>query len=231
VQDWNGHASTVTGSDRIGSGALAIADPRQGCDARDSQHRRFNNCFRVVAWERAAQAVTGGSGPSAGGQAVADPRTAARVGGDWSGSQHYGVVPWGSQSGAIVGAARHDNGAFSVADPRVPDAGDRLVAVIRSLDNTWHRPFTTLELAALQGLVTPDELVELEGESHSAWRERIGNAVPVQAAAAVASEMGRAILLARSGETFALGSTPISARELAIALSVQTPTAAEEAAS
>jgi hypothetical protein len=32
----------------------------------------------------------------------------------------------------------------------LPAAQDRLVAVIRSQDGTWHRPFTTFELAALQ---------------------------------------------------------------------------------
>ncbi len=34
--------------------------------------------------------------------------------------------------------------------------------MIRALDNTWHRPFTTLELAALQGLVDPEEHLELD---------------------------------------------------------------------
>ena len=32
----------------------------------------------------------------------------------------------------------------------MPSANDKLVARIRALDDTWHRPFTTLELAALQ---------------------------------------------------------------------------------
>jgi hypothetical protein len=59
-------------------------------------------------------------------------------------------------------------------------------------DGTWHRPLTTLELAVLQGLPafhgdgTP---LVLAGQSHSAWRKRIGNAVPPPAAQAVATAM------------------------------------------
>lgn len=66
-------------------------------------------------------------------------------------------------------------------------------------DGTWHRPFTTLELAALQGLVDPGEWLELEGTSDTAWRERIGNAVPPPAASAVASVIGSALLATWSG--------------------------------
>lgn len=68
--------------------------------------------------------------------------------------------------------------------------------MIRALDGTWHRPFTTLELAALQGMVDLEETLELHGTSDSAWRERIGNAVPPPAAQAIAGVMGRTLLLA-----------------------------------
>lgn len=94
--------------------------------------------------------------------------------------------------------------------------------MILSTDGTWHRPFTTLELAALQGFpVLPgdaDALV-LDGRSQSAWRERIGNAVPVDAAQAIGSEMARTILLARSGQRFVLSAAPIWV-EGAIAVSI-----------
>jgi hypothetical protein len=108
-----------------------------------------------------------------------------------------------------------------VADPRMPEIKEQLVAVIRSLDGTWHRPFTTLELAALQSLVDPEESLELDGLSDSSWRERIGNAVPPDAAAAIAGVMGTTLLLAWSGETFVLSNTPIWVRSVALALSVQ----------
>lgn len=125
------------------------------------------------------------------------------------------------QSGAVSGSAAHDNGRWSVADPRpMPAPADKLVCRIRALDGTWHRPFTTLELAALQSLVDPEEQLELDGLSDQAWRERIGNAVPPAAATAIAEEMGRTLMLAWSGETFALGSTPIWVRNVAVAMTV-----------
>jgi hypothetical protein len=139
---------------------------------------------------------------------------------------HYGVVPWEASSGAITASGQSDNGRWSVADPRpavgtsLPGASDRLVAVIRALDGTWHRPFTTLELAALQSLVDPEEVLELDGLSDQAWRERIGNAVPPAAAEAIASVMGRTLLLAWAGETFMLSNEPIWVRPMAIAASV-----------
>jgi len=72
------------------------------------------------------------------------------------------------------------------------DLVDELDAqVVPTRDGTWHRPLTTLELAALQGLpitVNGSPLI-LAGNSASAWRERIGNAVPVGAASAIARHM------------------------------------------
>ena len=92
------------------------------------------------------------------------------------------------------------------------------MAIIRVLDGTLHRPFTTLELAAFQGLLDPEETLELEGLSDSAWRERIGNAVPPPAAAAMAETMGKLLLLTWSGETIFLGNTPIWVQPIAAAL-------------
>lgn len=216
VIPWDREAQAVTGGFGPTSGGQAIADPR----VSDSRHYQR---YGVTPWAEPRGTVTGARSPGQGFNAIADPRIAAakRDGEPWAGARHYGVVPWSGPSQAVLGAARHDNGSFNVADPRLPESTDRLVAVIRALDGTWHRPFSTLELAALQGLVTPEEHLELDGEAHSHWRERIGNAVPSPAAAAVASVMGRALLLAWSGETFALGCTPIWARRLAVAAAVE----------
>jgi hypothetical protein len=134
---------------------------------------------------------------------------------------HYGVVGWGESSGAVSASACHDNGRWSVADHRLPAANDKTVAIIRALDGTWHRPFTTLELAALQSLIEPEEYLELDGLSDQAWRERIGNAVPPDAAQAIAEVMGTTLLLAESGETFQLSATPVWVRPVAMALSVE----------
>ena len=102
----------------------------------------------------------------------------------------------------------------------MPEANERLTCVIESLDGTWHRPFTTLELAALQSLIEPEELFELDGLSDQAWRERIGNAVPPAAAEAIAHVMGTTLLLAEAGETFMLNNMPIWVQPVAVALSV-----------
>lgn len=105
----------------------------------------------------------------------------------------------------------------------MPGASENLVAVIRALDGTWHRPFTTLELAALQSLIDPDDLFDLDGNSDSAKRERIGNAVPPLAAQAIADVMGQTLLMAWSQQTFCLSNLPIWVQPIAIALSVKTP--------
>ena len=219
VKAWSESAGTIGGGSTPGQGAYSVADPRHvGAP-------KHNNCFRVVAFNDASPSVTGGTGPSAGGLAVADPRVLhRRKGDDYLTAAHFGVVPWKEPSGTVAGAACHDNGAWSVADPRLPAGAQNLVAVIRALDDTWHRPFTTLELASLQSLVDPEEFVALDGLSDSAWRERIGNAVPPDAAQAIAGVMGTTLLLAKSGETFMLSNSPIWVRPIAVALSVQGPT-------
>jgi len=103
----------------------------------------------------------------------------------------------------------------------LPAAQDRLVACIRSMDGTWHRPFTTLELAAIQNLVDPEEQLVLDGRSDASWRERLGNAVPPAAAQVIADTMGKTLLLAWSGESFMLSAVPIWVRPIAVGLSVQ----------
>lgn len=208
---------TVIARSDTGQGAYAVADPRfhWSPDAHC-------NKFKIVPWDSSSGTVTGADRVGSGAPIVADPRLAnKRVAGDaFVNNGHYGVVPWDAASGAVTAAAGHDNGRWSVADPRLPAASKNLVCVIRSLDGTWHRPFTTLELAALQSLVDPEAMLELDGLSDQAWRERIGNAVPPAAACAIAEEMGRTLLLAWTGQNFALGSTPIWVRNIAIGLTL-----------
>lgn len=221
---WGDVSKTVAGASHVAGGALSIADPRRVGPTYGK--------YGVTGWGESSGTVISGSTTGQGAYAVADPRPGLdRSKGDhYLTGGHYGVVPWDTSAGAVSSSACHDNGRWSVADPRasgfstekerLPSAEERLVARIIAEDGTWHRPFTTLELASLQGLVDPEEQFELDGLSDSAWRERIGNAVPPPAAAAIASEMGRTLLLAWSGETFALGCTPIWVRPVAVALSV-----------
>lgn len=216
VARWDGVTHTVIGATRPGSGALGVADPRPG-------NVRHNNVCRVADWHAESPSVTGGAGPSSGGMAVADPRPKIRNALGYQTAGHYGVVPWSEPAGVVAGVAKHDTGRFSVADPRLPEPSERLQCVIVAEDGTWHRPFTTLELAALQGLVDPESPLHLDGASHSGWRERIGNAVPPPAAAAIASVMGRTLLQAWGEESYSLEMWPVWVRKLAVAASVETP--------
>lgn len=218
VVQWSEPSGTISGQQWPNQGRYAVADPRH------EGTPKHNNEFRIIPWEEAAGAVTSAHGT---GQCVQDPRPP-------SGPlfSKYKVTEWGGHAGTVIGG--DDQGAYAVADPRqaptidgrrtttglLPAANEKTVALIRSLDGTWHRPFTTLELAALQSLVEPEEYLELDGLSDQALRERIGNAVPPKAAKAVAEVMGRTLLLAESGETFMLSSTPIWVRSVALALTL-----------
>lgn len=212
IVPWNDPARAVTGAHGTGQ---CVADPR-----RDGP--TFGK-YAVTPWNDATGTIIAGSTTGQGAFAVADPRPGMRRerGDNYLTGGHYGVVGWDQPSGAVSAAAGHDNGRWSVADPRMPAANDKLVAIIRALDGTWHRPFTTLELAALQSLIEPEEYLELDGLSDQAWRERIGNAVPPDAAQAIAEVMGTTLLLAESGETFQLSATPVWVRPVAVALSVE----------
>lgn len=218
VRRWDEATGVVAGESLPSNGAFSVADPRP----------QWNGSWErlgVTPWNEPAGTVIGVRAPGQGCFSVADPRPLfARDGRDaYVTAGHYGVVPWDSPSGSVTGAASCDNGRWSVADPReLPAPKEQLVALIRSLDGTWHRPFTTLELAALQGLVDPDDPEFcLAGKSDAAWRERIGNAVPRQAARAMANVIGTTLLLAWSGETFVLSAMPVWVRPIAVALSVE----------
>lgn len=227
VTPFGGPAHAVVGNRK--SGASAVADPRTGYGENAHQ-----NLLAVTDWDRPSKTVTGARHVAGAALSVADPRPVGlntsrehyQTGG------HYGVLPWTATAGAVPAYAKYDRGRWAVADPRetaeeplfeLPKPGDRLVAVIRALDGTWHRPFTTLELAALQSLVDPEEVAAgftLDGQSDSAWRERIGNAVPPDAAEAIAGVMATTLLLAMTGETFVLSSQPIWVRAIATAIAV-----------
>ncbi|PKY11715.1 DNA cytosine methyltransferase [Acidithiobacillus marinus] len=222
VRDWSDTSGAVSGQSAPGGGRYAVADPR------NPSGKVFGK-YAVTPWNDPSGTVISGSTTGQGAFAVADPRTGLNRGrgDDYLTAAHYGVMPWSATAGAVSAAAAHDNGRWSVADPRTASAAESLphpntpaTVIIEALDGTWHRPFTTLELASLQGLVDPEAHLELEGLNDSAWRERIGNAVPPPAAQAIAGVMGQALLLAWSGETFLLNAMPIWVKPVAVALSV-----------
>lgn len=214
VRRWEDTSGAVIGVKSPGQGTFSVADPRRAGAG-------FGK-YQVTPYDSPTGTVIAGSTTGQGAFAVQDPRPGMRrtKGDAYLTGGHYGVVPWDGPAGAVSASAMHDNGRWSVADPRLPAANDRLACIIESLDGTWHRPFTTFELAAIQSLVEPEEQLELDGLSDQAWRERIGNAVPPHAAEAVADVMGTTLLLVVQGETFVLSSMPIWVRPIAVGLSV-----------
>jgi site-specific DNA-cytosine methylase len=218
VTPFDNTAGTVIASSTTGQGAFAVQDPRYHNWHPGASSRKLGVC----PGDKTAGTVTGSQQVASGALSIADPRPGMkRVKGDaYLSGGHYGVVGWNEQCGAVSASAKQDNGRWSVADPRMPKGNDRLTCVIESLDGTWHRPFTTLELAALQSLIEPEEQFELDGLSDQAWRERIGNAVPPAAAEAIAHVMGTTLLLAEAGETFMLNNMPVWVRPVAVGLSV-----------
>jgi site-specific DNA-cytosine methylase len=205
VEAWGGPSHTVIGATRPGSGAPSVADPRV--------KTAFDHGYMVLPWTAPSPTVAGKSHPGNGAYSVADPRLTCEP---RERSHAYGVLSWAEAAKTVTGAAAMDNGAWAVADPRLPDAPPAfvitdprkpppVVPVIIAADGTWHRPLTTLELAALQGLPTMvnGEPLKLHGTSSSAWRERIGNAVPPPAAKAIAERMLVSLLQA-DFETFSL---------------------------
>ncbi|HVV49888.1 MAG TPA: DNA cytosine methyltransferase [Polyangia bacterium] len=216
IEPWTAPAGAVTSGGHPSNGGGAVADPRV--------KRAFDHGYAVLDFNEPSPTVAGGSHPGQGAYSVGDPRwrDAAALGcspraGAW------GVIPWSEAAKTVTGHGRFDNGAFAVADPRLPPGAPPVmvvtdprkppseVPVIIAEDGTWHRPMTTLELAALQGLPTVwnGKPLKLDGNSSSAWRERIGNAVPPPAGKAIAERM-LLTLLQNETQTFSLAGVETS---------------------
>lgn len=203
VKGWGQSSTPVIA--QIHNWPAAVADPR------------VNECYRgaygVLHPEFPAKTVRGAHEPRLAPASFADVRIqhACRRG-------NYRVECWADPSHVVIGDARSYKGA-NVADPRVPaivgpafDLEDKSPThlVIRATDGTWHRPMTTLELAALQGFPTRvgGDWLQLAGGAHSRWRQRIGNAVPPPAAEAIARECADVLEAAAEGK-YRLRGTPV----------------------
>lgn len=213
VADWADPSGAVTGRATVSGGTMvaAVADPRLTSPVpAGAQKRSVHARYDVRSWQQPARVV---AGPGVnGGYGVADPRVAAHVQlGCEPRAGTYGVVGWEQAAATVTGSVQIDNGAASVADPREPP--EQLVVIVAA-DGTWHRPITTLEFASLQGIPTTvkGQPLQLSGKSSSAWRERIGNAVPRQAARAIADSLLRALVATAVGG-WCLGGTGIWVRK------------------
>lgn len=199
VSPWEKPSTTITGAHGPNNGAITVADPRTP----------FNNIYRVTGWDETPGAVTSGSGPTSSGTCVADPRLTCTPR-----NGTMGVQAWDKPANTVIGAGDIHAGSAAVADPRIPADNERPdpPPVIIALDGTWHRPLTTLELAALQGfpLTMPDgRPLTLAGNSDARWRERIGNAVPPPTAEAIAEEILTAMLASEVKEEWRLSAAGI----------------------
>lgn len=203
VNDWGQASHTVVARADVHATWSSIADPRLADrgDPDTDPGARYRGSLGVEGWEQPAHTVIAAAAPQRVGAAViADPRLAHEPRrGSW------GVAGWAEPTHCIRGHHKPQNCQSAVADPReLPvvagpeldlDSNRPCYLVIRAADGTWHRPLTTLELAALQGF--PVEVdgrpLKLDGRSHKAWRQRIGNAVPAPASEAIAKECAKTL--------------------------------------
>ncbi len=213
---WEEPAATITGAHEVHAGAPSVVDPRTVEDltsplATGSARRTEWARWDLRGWEQPARTVAGDG--TNGGFGVVDVRELA-LGFEPRGNTKgpYGVMSWEHAAAAVVGSACHDNGPWTVSDPRSPP--DFVPVISSPHDGFWHRPMTTLELGALQGIPSRvrGKPLQLAGKSSSGWRERIGNAVPEGAGCAIGESMLLALLATAQG-TWTLGGTSIWVRD------------------
>lgn len=188
---WDEASQTIGSGHGPSSGGMSVADPRF-----ENTQGSYSGKYSVQNWDGPSTTIIGSDRVGSGALCIADPRPAAqkRAGDPYLTNGNYGVVGWEQSTGAVSASACSDNGRWGVADPRgidgidpgaayddefhLPEPNDKCSVVIIARDGTFHRPFTTAELAILQSLMDPEDIFDLDGKSDSAKRERIGNAVP-----------------------------------------------------
>lgn len=211
VRQWNGTSGAVTGQTHPTNGAFCVGDPREVPVIDGARY------FEIVARDDVGSE---------------DPRARGGRGGRGK----YRVTRMDEPSGTVIGSSTTGEGAYAVADPRIglPIGGDRgglpkendpLIAVIIARDQSWHRPYSTLELACLQSILDPQEVMAetsplLIGSNQEDLRLWIGNAVPAASAAGMAETIGEVLIMAQTGQTFQLSSREIWVKPGAIALTM-----------
>lgn len=194
VRRWGDPSGTVTGRASPMTGTFAVSDPRY--------RAAYDHALRVLRWDEPSFTVAGKTSPGCGAYQVADPRLPGE-----------GVLPIDAALATLEGgpwSVLNPETGEIVVDIRDPRKAPDVAPVILARDGTWHRPLTTLELAALQGLPARvgGKPLRLAGRAVSRWRERIGNAVPVQTAEAIARRMLVSLVEAEAG-AMSLSSLPL----------------------
>jgi site-specific DNA-cytosine methylase len=205
-------AASVTSSN--GLGAVAEYRQRQGKEC-------FGNVLKMTSWEEVAAAATAALGPNQSANLVADPRPTCEMRNGTAGVCEWDEVAAAvigaadiHNGGASAVAQPISPGwpAGAVWDCRIPDDDEQGVWYIISPHRDkkgrrcWHRALSTWELLALQSFPTrrkDGRAVVLASKTdkkgrpvHSdrSWRERIGNAWPPLAAAAIIGNMLMSLL-------------------------------------
>lgn len=216
VRAWTDPALTVIGKEGPANGGASVADPRIAFSESATRH---NNKHVVLGFDEPARTVISKTQPESGGLSIADPRGVLLEKPGYDAA--YGVLGFNDPARTVAGNSAAGCGAYAVADPR--DRGfvegvrfltlDEAMAleidpakpppftpVIVADDGTWHRPLTKLELGALQGMpaMWRGAPLKLTGTG-TQIAEHIGNAVPRQAAEAIADRMLVALVEAASG--------------------------------
>ncbi len=189
VVPWGKEMGTVTHRSTPTNGAFSVADPLVP--------RAYDRGYGVLSWGETSPTVAAGStGVGQGAYAVADHRVAPPLPFD-----AIGPIPLDE-----ILVMLHEPGPWAIVD-RAQDGAPVLVIddvtkkppvplIIVAEDGTWHRPFTPLELARIQGF--PAEVrgkpLVFAGSGSTDWREQIGNAIPPPAACAMAQMFLRSFL-------------------------------------
>lgn len=215
VKGWEQQSSPIIGHPTIDNFPCQVADPRITCVPA---HRGL---YGTQGWDAASKTIRAHFTIRNAPAAVSDPRLGCSPR-----SGALGVESWAHPSHAVIAHLDVQSGRGAVADPRVPeivgppiDIDDKrpTYLVIRAADGTWHRPMTTLELAALQGFPTRlgEDWLDLDGRSQQKKRERVGNAVPPPAAEAIGHSCKTTLDAARDG-SWTLDARAIWVREEAL---------------
>jgi site-specific DNA-cytosine methylase len=186
VQPWDKPSACVVGEARPDNGSWAIADPRSICARRAG-------ALGVTPWNKPVHAIIGAASIQNTGLQVADPRILNK----------QDELPHQQLAYATHQLILGPDGPRLLGE-QMPNLDDKrpIHLLIMAPDNTLHRPTTTMELAAFQGFEVLDDegvFLCLTGNSHAAWRKRIGNAVPPPAAAAIADSCRRTLDACNAG--------------------------------